>query len=95
MKKLLVLAALFVFVFSNAQQKEDINLRGEKKRVAQGIKTGEINKNEAKVIQNKAQQVKRTEARAKADGVITTAERAKIARKDAKLDRTIRRTKHN
>jgi hypothetical protein len=95
MKKLFLIAAVLTFGISLAQQKEDMNLRGERKRVVQGIKSGEIKKGEAKVIANQASQLKRTEARAKSDGVITNKERAKIARKDAKLDRTIRRTKNN
>lgn len=95
MKKLIVLAAVLSFGVSFGQQKEDMNLRGERKRVAEGVKSGEINSAEANVIANQATQLKRTERRAKSDGIITDREKAKIARKDAKLDRTIRRTKHN
>jgi len=95
MKKLIVLAAVLSFGATLGQQKEDMNLKGERIRVAQGVKSGEINSAEANVIANQATQLKRTERRAKSDGIITDRERAKIARKDAKLDRTIRRTKNN
>lgn len=95
MKKLIVLVAVLSFGATLGQQKEDMNLKGERIRVAQGVKSGEINSAEANVIANQTTQLKRTERRAKSDGIITDRERAKIARKDAKLDRTIRRTKNN
>ncbi|WP_428225638.1 hypothetical protein [Flavobacterium sp.] len=95
MKKIVFAALLLTVSVSFAQQREDMNLRGEKRRVANGIKSGEINKHEAKVIENKAEQLQHVEAKAKADGEITAKERAKIARKDAQLDRTIHKTKHN
>ncbi|RXR18973.1 hypothetical protein EQG63_05890 [Flavobacterium amnicola] len=95
MKKIVVLVALLSFGISFAQQKEDMNLRGERKRVAQGVKSGEINAKEGAVIAHKAVKVNRAERRAKSDGIVTDQERANIARKDRQLDRTIRRTKHN
>ena len=95
MKTTILTIALFSFGIAFSQQREDMNLRGERKRVAQGIKSGEINRNEARVIKNQTVQLQRTKARATSDGVVTPVERAKIARKDAKLDRTIHRTKHN
>ena len=95
MRKIFMGALLLVGTMSFAQQKEDMNLKGEKRRVANGIKSGEINKRETKVIANKAEQLQHAEAKAKADGKITVKERAKIAHKDAQLDRTIYRKKHN
>jgi hypothetical protein len=43
MKNLVLSFAILTSVLSFAQQREDRNLRGERKRVAQGIKSGEIN----------------------------------------------------
>ena len=95
MKNLVLTIALFSSVFAFSQQKEDWNLRGERKRTAQGIQSGEINKKEAAVIHKQARDVKQAKRRALADGVVTPKERAKIAVQDKQLDRTIRRTKHN
>lgn len=95
MKKIIIGAFLLTASVSFAQQKEDMNLRGEKRRVANGIKSGEINKHEAKVIDTKAQQLQLAKEKAKADGEVSARERAKIARKDAQLDRTIYKKKHN
>ena len=95
MKNLVLTIALFSSVFAFSQQKEDWNLRGERKRTAQGIQSGEINRKEAAVIHKQARDVKQAKRRALADGVVTPKERAKIAIQDKQLDKTIRRTKHN
>lgn len=95
MKNLVLSIAILASVMSFAQQKEDRNLRGERKRVAQGVKSGEIDKREAVVIHNQARDVKQAKRAATADGQVTVKERAKIAKQDRQLDRTIRRKKHN
>ena len=95
MKNLVLAIALFSSVFAFSQQKEDWNLRGERKRTAQGIQSGEINRKEAAVIHKQARDVKQAKRKALADGVVTPKERAKVAVQDKQLDRTIRRTKHN
>ena len=95
MKNLVLSIALFSSVFAFSQQKEDWNLRGERKRTAQGIQSGKINKKEAAVIHKQARDVKQAKRNALADGVVTPKERAKVAVQDRQLDRTIKRAKHN
>jgi len=95
MKNLVLSFAILTSVLSFAQQREDRNLRGERKRVAQGIKSGEIKPREAVAIEKQAQDVKQAKRYALADGKVTSRERANIARQDRQLDRTIYRTKHN
>lgn len=95
MKNLLLGIMILASGLSFAQQREDINLRGERKRVAQGVRSGEINRREAAVIHNQAKDVKQAKRIAKADGVVTPRERAVVARQDRQLDRTIYRAKHN
>ena len=95
MKNLVLAIALFSSVFAFSQQKEDWNLRGERKRTAQGIQSGEINRKEAAVIHKQARDVKQAKRKALADGVVTPKERAKVAVQDKQLDRTIKRAKHN
>ena len=95
MKNLVLSFAILTSVLSFAQQREDRNLRGERKRVAQGIKSGEIKPREAVAIEKQARDVKQAKRAAAADGQITLKERAKIARQDKQLDRTINRKKHN
>lgn len=95
MKNLVLSFAILTSVLSFAQQREDRNLRGERKRVVQGIKSGEITPREAIAIEKQARDVKQAKRAAAADGQITVKERAKIARQDKQLDRTINRKKHN
>lgn len=95
MKNLVLSITILASVLCFAQQREDRNLRGERKRVAQGVKSGEINKKEAAVIHEQAKDVKQAKRAAAADGQVTVKEKAKIARQDRQLDRTIRRKKHN
>ena len=95
MKNLVLSFAILTSVLSFAQQREDRNLRGERKRVAQGIKSGEITPREAIAIEKQARDVKQAKRAAAADGQITLKERAKIARQDKQRDRTINRKKHN
>ncbi|MCE2963912.1 MAG: hypothetical protein ACK5UE_05365 [Chitinophagales bacterium] len=92
---LLLVAAL---VFSNvaySQQKEDMNFKGERARVKQGIKSGEITRREAAKIHKEKQDVRQAKQNAKADGVVTVEERKEVAKQDRQLDKTIKRTKHN
>lgn len=95
-KMIIAVAILFATQLSAQQvQQEDKNLRGERKRVVQGIKSGEITKPEAAKIKKEMRDVKQATQAAKADGKVTKAEKKEIARQDQQLDRTIHRTKHN
>lgn len=97
-KAILMLAIVFATASAtNAQNgvREDANFKGEKARVAQGVRSGEITRGEAKVIKKQARDVQRAKCGARADGVVTKRERATIAKQDRQLDRTIRKTKHN
>ncbi len=95
MKKSCILLALLFVNCLIAQQTEDLNLKGENERVKEGINSGELNRSEIEVISDKKYELKKTTSQAKRDGVITPEERAKITRKDAQLDRTIYKKKHN
>lgn len=96
MKKILFLAvAMVALVTSSQAQSEKRSLKDERRRIAQGIRSGEITKAEAAVVRKQAREVRRTKAKAAADGVITPRERGAIVREDRELDRSIYRSKHN
>jgi len=96
MKWILFAVTTFVFIMeTNAQQREDFNLRGERTRVQQGIQSGEITKAEAAKINREKRDVQIAKKSARADGIVTKGERKVIARQDRQLDKTIYRTKHN
>lgn len=95
MKNVILGIILVTSMFYNAQQKEDFNLKGEKARVANGIKSGELKPKEVATIAREAKDLRRVKYNAKKDGHVTPKERAKIAKKDLQLDKTIYRKKHN
>ncbi len=99
MKKSLftIMAVVTITLSATAQARvnENGNLKGERKRVAQGVRNGEITRAESKAIAKQTQDVRQAKRAANADGVITPKEKARLAKQDAQLDRTIRRTKHN
>ncbi len=99
MKKILV-AALFVCGFtiaSNAQSTPVVDKREDiqKERIKDGVKSGELNKAETKRLVKNQRHIKRTEAKAKSDGVVTPAEKAKLDKKQDKASKRIAKQKHD
>ena len=64
-------------------------------RVKQGVRSGEITKQERKVIANDRKETKEDIQVAKADGIVTPAEKREIKQDKKKTIRAIYRTKHN
>ncbi|MBL7816780.1 MAG: hypothetical protein JNL70_17295 [Saprospiraceae bacterium] len=99
MKKILV-AALFVCGFamaSNAQStpKVDQRQQNQKERIKEGVKSGELTKKEAKHAVKAQKNIKHAENKAKADGVVTPKERAKLDHKQDKASQKIAKNKHD
>lgn len=90
-----LMAILFVSFSLHAQTKEDLNFKGEKKRIHQGIASGEITRAEARHIRKEMRAVQYAKRNALRDGHITPKERVRIAKQDKQLDRAIYRSKHN
>lgn len=100
MKNLCVL--LFFVAFSGAFQLMaqstpvvDQRQRNQRHRIQQGVASGELTRREAAASRQDQRQVKRTERRAKADGVVTEGEKARIYHKQNKASRQLRRNKHD
>ncbi len=99
MKKILV-AALFVCGFtiaSNAQSTPVVDKReaNQKERIKDGVKSGELNKAETKRLVKNQRHIKRTEAKAKSDGVVTPAEKAKLHKEQKRASKRIAKQKHD
>ena len=100
MKKFIV-AALFVGSFaiaSNAQTATPVVDKREdnqKDRIRDGVKSGELTKAEAHRLRKGERHIERTEAKAKADGVVTPAERAKLDKKQDRESKRIYKQKHD
>ena len=100
MKKKIMFAALIIIGFtvaSNAQNTPVVDAReqNQKARIRDGVKDGELTKKEAVGLRAEQRHVKKVEARAKADGVVTPAERAKLDRKQDRASRHIAKQKHD
>jgi rRNA maturation endonuclease Nob1 len=102
MKKKIMFAALLIIGFtiaSNAQNdntpKVDTREAIQKARIRDGVKDGELTKKEAKVMRAEQRHIKKVEKRAKADGEVTAAERAKLDRKQDRASKHIAKQKHD
>ncbi len=99
MKKILV-AALFVCgtaIASNAQSTPVVDKRQDiqKERIKDGVKSGELNKAETKRLVKNQKHIKHAETKAKSDGTVTPAERAKLDKKQDKASKRIAKQKHD
>ncbi len=99
MKKIFI-SALFVLGFAlsiHAQNTPVVDARehNQKDRIKEGVKTGELTKPEAKRLAKQQRHIKKTEAKAKADGDVTEAERAKLDRKQDRASKRIAKQKHD
>jgi multidrug resistance efflux pump len=98
MRKVIIfcMAIAMCSLTSLAQKRADINnLQGEKARIRNGVKTGEITRGEQKRVKNEMHDVRAAKKQAKVDGVVTNAEIKEIKKQDRQLDRTIHRVKNN
>jgi hypothetical protein len=102
MRKVIV-SALFILGFAlsiNAQNAPvtpvvDKREQNQKERIKDGVQSGELTKVEAHKLREEQRGVKRTEARAKADGEVTPAERAKLDRKQDRASKHIAKQKND
>jgi hypothetical protein len=73
----------------------DAREQNQKERIKDGVKSGELTKPEAKKLAKQQRHIKKAEAKAKSDGTVTAAERAKLDRKQDKASRKIAKQKHD
>ena len=69
--------------------------RNQEARIEQGVRSGELTRPEARNLQQQQRAIQSEKRAAKADGVVTSAERQKIKRDQARASRAIYRKKHN
>ena len=73
------------------QQRE----QNQENRIQQGIKSGQLTPREAGRLEAQQARIAQDEARMKADGALTRAERKKLHREQDRASRNIYRKKHN
>ena len=88
---------MICFTEAQAQNTPAVDQRQDmqKQRIREGVASGELTRHEAVNARQDQRKIRRTERRAKADGVVTTGERARVHRKQNKANREIRRDKHD
>jgi uncharacterized membrane protein YebE (DUF533 family) len=98
MKTRVLLTAIILGAFfstASAQQTIKEKNRHERKRIAQGVKSGELTKAETKNLAHGQKEIHQEVKAAKADGVVTKEERKDIKQDQRQQSRKIYRKKHN
>jgi hypothetical protein len=67
----------------------------QQKRIAGGVKSGELTAKETKHLEAREVKIQHDKKEAKADGVVSTKERAKLRREQNRTSRAIYRQKHD
>ncbi len=67
----------------------------QERRIDQGIASGELNQREANRLNTQQEHINKIEDKAKADGVMTKGERARVDRAQDRASRHIAREKHD
>ena len=92
-------AALFSsLVFGNllfAQGTINQRERHQQRRIADGVRDGELTQNEARKLEKEQAKIHSAEAKAKADGEFTTKERAKLQKRQDHASQHIYKEKHD
>ncbi len=103
MKKNFVSAALvlaFVTIASAASAQTATPVvkerqENQQKRIAEGVKSGELTAKETEHLEAREVKIQEDKKEAKADGVVTNKERAKLHREQDRASRAIYRQKHD
>ncbi len=96
--KMTILAALAVIATAPAMAgtpRLDEREANQKARIHQGVKSGELTKPEARHLREGEARLNYNEARAKADGVVTPAERARLQNEANRESARIYQQKHD
>lgn len=100
MKKILF-SSFFAFSFAltsfaqTATPVVDAREKNQHERIKDGVQSGELTKKEAVHARADQRHIKHAEAKAKADGVVTPAERALLDAKQDKASKRIYKNKHD
>jgi hypothetical protein len=98
MKPVVVLAAAaicFMSLNASAQQRPR-TLKDENRHIRKGVKSGELTGRETVQLKRQEQKLRKEKARFEAnDGTLSRREKGKLLRDEKKLDRNIRRQKHD
>jgi hypothetical protein len=69
--------------------------RNQRHRINQGVRSGELTRNEARHLRADERRISEEKRMAKANGHVSRAERQRLRREENRTNRAIRRDKHN
>jgi hypothetical protein len=100
MKKIVALFSLMMFAVIYQTQAQstpvvDQRQQNQRHRIQQGVVSGELTRGEAADARHDQRKIRRSERRAKADGVVTPSERVRLNHKQNRASRKLRRDKHD
>ena len=96
MKKILLLGALVLAFGVSAETFGQRRIdRGDRSRIRQGVRSGRITREEARVLRERQRQIRQERRGYRSDGVITRDERREIRRDEREHDRLIRQARRN
>jgi Spy/CpxP family protein refolding chaperone len=90
MKKFLLLSVMAVLLGGAASEASAQRRGNDRQRIRQGIRSGQITRNEAREIRERRQQIRNERRTYRSDGVVTREERREIRRDRREQDRYIR-----
>lgn len=93
--KLLFSAIILALAVSSVNAQTVIRQKRQHQRIRQGVKSGELTRAEAINLRNGQKEIREEKREAKADGVVTPAEKQEIRQDQRKESRKIFRKKHN
>ena len=94
----LLLASLTLSPYSAADvntTRIDQRQENQQERIERGVDSGRLTEHEANRLENQQTRIDNREEAAKADGIVTPAERARLSHQQNKANRNIRRKTHN
>jgi hypothetical protein len=92
------MAAAFALTTVGASQAEESVAKRQakqKERIAKGAKRGQLTKREANRLKRQQTRIQQAKKKAQADGKLTPAEKARLARKQDKAGGNISSARHN
>jgi len=100
MKKIIAVFTFIVFagiIQAHAQQTPvaDHRQKNQRHRIQSGVASGELTRRETASARCNQRRIKKSERRAKADGVVTPIERARLDHKQDRASRQLHRDKHD
>jgi hypothetical protein len=91
----LILASAPVFADTTATPHIDQRQQNQEQRINQGVQSGALTARETATLDARETKIAADKAAAKADGSVSSAERAKLRGEERRTSRAIARKKHN